>query len=155
MQCQWSVQGSYWTRSEGSKVCFASMSPDYVIAGFSVVPGTILVWMWVRWRRSTAAARPSLFRRVMTLLSLGALSASVLAVPVLATFVILEEDAGVDLGEAEAALMIVWSVGLFGAILGGFLAASAVDALRDMLGLVALLLTIMWIALMTLLEPGA
>jgi len=129
------------------------MSADYVIAGFSVVPGTILVWLWVRWRRFTAASRPSLFRRAMTLLSLGALSASVLAVPLLGTFVYLQEDAGVDLGEAVS--MTLWSLGLIGAILGGFLAASAVDAIRDMLGLVAFLLTIMWIALTALLEPGA
>jgi fructose-specific phosphotransferase system IIC component len=135
----------------------ASMSADYVIASFCVVPGTILVWLWVRWRRFTGEAKPSLFRRVMTLLSLGALSASVLAVPMLATFVFLEDDRSVELREdlREIALLALWSVGLVGAILGGFLAASAVDTLRDKLGLVAFLLTIMWVALATLLEPGA
>jgi hypothetical protein len=86
----------------------------------------------------------------MTAVSLVALSTSgiILAVVLIAT------GTFVGLHGREWQFDLFMS-GIGGALLGGLIAASAVDAVRDFLGLSAAILLVQWMILGAHLEPGA
>jgi hypothetical protein len=121
-----------------------------ILVTCEVVAAALIVWCWIRWLRSTPSTNPPLFRKVMTAASLIALSTSciVLAVVFLAT----ERFVGLHGHEAPFDLFMS---GLGAALLGGLVAASAVDAVRDILSLSAAILLIQWFIFGAHLEPGA
>ena len=123
-----------------------------VLAGGVVADGLVF-WSWVRWVRSGIAIKAQRGRTIMTLLSIIALTASclfmsmVFAMP--GKFWTLGDNPG------DKPWIMVFMGGLAVAILGGVLAASALDVIRDLLGASSLISIVLWVALISVFEPGS
>ena len=109
----------------------------------------VVVWLWVRWARSSTTARPSMFRRLSTILSLLSLSMSVLILG--AVLLVPGHFSGLH-GDEPA--YFVFMIGLFAAIAGSVLGSWSVEAIRDFSTPLAWILIVAWAVVMGDLEPG-
>jgi membrane-associated HD superfamily phosphohydrolase len=110
-----------------------------------------LIWSGYRiWRRAPPNVSVKT-RTVMTSLSIGALVVSILLV----TVVLVYPDSFAGLGDEDRPKIMVFLVGLLGAVMGAFMGASAVEKARDRLWPAGFLLLVLWVIVMNELEPGA
>ena len=118
-----------------------------------LLPAIILAWAWLRWFRLSPDVSATRFRRFMTASSLCVFSASTVSLCFLTLLPSLPESATSWL--SEDMWVQLWVVGICGSVIAGFAAASARDGVRDVLGLLAAVLTFMWMIAMSIAEPGA
>jgi hypothetical protein len=123
------------------------------IRAAGVLPVGMLVWVFARWHRFTPTERPRIGRRIITVVSVAALSISILLLWFLMLVPLLPEP--LLSWMSQKTWVSLWGIGLGGAILGGFLGTSTIDGVRDLLGPLAIVLTLVWVFALSLAEPGA
>ena len=114
----------------------------YLLAASGLLATGLVAWCWTRWLRVGRLAERSPFRNAMTVLSLFALSTSCV---IFVLVLIVPEVVGIRGYEPHFGPFVL---GCGAAVLGGLLAASAIDVVRDLLGLSAGILIFEWLVLL-------